>query len=72
MESQENCHRKTNDQVESLSCMCCENEIEAKDTYYELTVDDNVLDSIADRIGRNIGGCTWCEGEERGHLVHLF
>ncbi|CCC86287.1 hypothetical protein PPM_p0137 (plasmid) [Paenibacillus polymyxa M1] len=72
MESQENCQRKTNDQVESLSCNCCENEIEAKDTYYELTVDDNVLDSIADRIGKDIGGCTWCEGEERGYLVHLF
>ncbi|KJD43998.1 hypothetical protein [Paenibacillus terrae] len=60
MESQEKCRRKTNDGNDSLSCMCCDDEIEVYDSYYKLTVNDDVLELIADQMERNFSGCLWC------------
>lgn len=69
IESQDDCSELTHDGVESLYCDACNHEMQEDDTYYMLTVSGDILNDIADRLGEQIGGCEYCEGEERGHII---
>nr|WP_275900761.1 RES family NAD+ phosphorylase [Paenibacillus periandrae] len=66
------CHVITKEGKEKLSCTCCNEDIIEEDSYFILTIEDDILNDIADQVGADIGGCTYCEGEERGHFVHAF
>ncbi|WP_229263656.1 hypothetical protein [Cohnella cholangitidis] len=66
------CDEKEHDGIETLCCACCDEEIQLGDDYYIFTVDDEIIDDIADRIGEDIGGCEHCEGGERWNLVNAY
>lgn len=69
---QEDCNEIKHTDIDSLACDCCKCEIKQKDNYFMLTMEEDVLINIADQIGKDIAGCTNCEGDERSHLVHLY
>ncbi|GAA0853909.1 RES domain-containing protein [Paenibacillus glucanolyticus] len=72
LESQDDCHEQTHDGIESLDCEGCDRDIEEEEVYFILSVDDTTLNDIADKVGENISGCSYCEGEERAYFVHAF
>lgn len=66
------CFEKEHDAVETICCSCCNEEIKEGEDYYLFTVEDEIIDDIADRGGQYIGGCEHCEGEERWNLVNAY
>ncbi|WP_186785979.1 RES family NAD+ phosphorylase [Paenibacillus agilis] len=54
------------------NCEVCRQKINSEDEYYIVSVDDAVLENVVDKISKEIGGCEYCEGQERGYLAYKF
>jgi hypothetical protein len=57
---------------ELLSCDNCSIKIVENEVYYYVNIEEELLEEVADIISKDIGGCEFCEGVERGVFVHSF
>lgn len=61
-----------NESDTDLICDCCQKDIPLSKTYGVITVKDDEIEGVLEKLSSNVGGCEYCEGSERNHLVHVF
>jgi len=61
-----------NESNNDLSCDCCKVKISIDQSYGIITINDDVIETIISNLGEDVGGCEYCEGNERGYLVNAY
>lgn len=72
LDESEDSYAENNESDLELKCDCCQKEIPLSSLYGVITIYDNIIDDILSELSSNVGGCEYCEGSERAHLVSVF